>query len=325
MKLTRSRFTMLASASALAMATGALLAAEGDGAKKDDAAKPAPTKADTRVAQNKAAQSPQASPPGTPTTAPESKDLVNLLPNPSFEEADEKNESPKNWQEVDNLIFFWTTDPAAPERKKVMKIDTDVNQRQAYDWWFAHYEKKEPLVKAPKKQPTVEPKWDTIAGLDGGFYWSGYIPIKPGRAYKVYVDAKGPGSKVFIRGYDKMEPLFFADENKAVMEEFRIQRGDPLKDEKGRPIRYFNRYSYTTWFPVGGSNEWKTYTHDMPRHPTGRELTENVRYIRIMLYPYWPPGEYWYDNIRVYEVDPAPDSGKRKHDAADVDEGKVIK
>src|SRR5881409_3232304 len=58
---------------------------------------------------------------------------TDLMVNGGFEEADEKGEGPRHWQKIDNLVWFWTTDPDAPQRGKVIKIDTDVKERQAYD------------------------------------------------------------------------------------------------------------------------------------------------------------------------------------------------
>jgi len=274
--------------------------------------------------------SPSTSKPSSPiattdivTDPKENEPSDNLMINGGFEIA-QPGDSPAYWQRTDNLVFHWQHDPEASQRGKVLRIDTDVDQKQAYAWWIERYIHNAPLNAAPSKTPTVEPKYGTIAGLDGGFYWSDFIPIKPGRAYKVYVDAKGPASKVFIRGYEKLLPVSFADESPAVQEVFREARGEPTLDTKGRPVKYRLRYRYTTWFPVGGSARWQTYTHDQPRHPTGREITEDVRFIRIALYPYWPPGEYWYDNIRVYEVDPLPDQGRPPVEDADFEEGKVI-
>lgn len=276
--------------------------------------------------------SPAASKPSSPITTP----LVsspqepeptdgNLMVNGGFEIAEASGDSPAHWQRTDNLVFHWQHDPSDPQRGKVLRIDTDVDQKQAYAWWINRYIDNAPLNAAPSKTPTVEPKYGTIAGLDGGFYWSDFIAIKPGRAYKVYVDAKGPASKVFIRGYEKRLPVSFADESPAVQEVFREARGEPVLDAQGRPVKYRLRYRYTSWFPVGGSARWQTYTHNQPRHPTGREITEDVRFIRIALYPYWPPGEYWYDNVRVYEVDPLPDQGRPPVEDADFEEGKVIR
>lgn len=249
----------------------------------------------------------------------------NLLPNGNFDTPSEDHTYPAHWQQIDNLVFFWTTDPNQSQRGKVIKIDTDVYQRQAYQWWVDRFVHGRSLGRAPEKIPTSGLKYDTIAGFDGGSYWSDFVKIKKSCAYKVYIDAKGPPAYVFIRGYVQKPHLSFADECPAVQEQFRIARNQPLKDEKGRPIKYRLRYLYTTKFTVGGSEQWKTYTHIKPRHPTSREITENVKYIRICIYPYWPPGEYWFDNIRVYNVTSDPNQAKPNAKEADLEEGKIVR
>lgn len=229
---------------------------------------------------------------------------VNLIRNGGFEEPNDKGTGPRYWQDVERLVHHWTTDPSAPDRGKIIRIDTDVNQSQAYQWWADHFVRGVSLDKAPAKTPTRPPKYDTIGGLDGGFYASDVIPVKPGGAYKVYVDAKGGTAMVFIFGYDRDDlPLSFGDEQPATQQMFRKARGDPLDDKRGRPIKYRLRYFYRSWFMVGGSPEWQSYTHKMPRHPNDNEMTEDVRFIRIQIYAFWPPGEYAFDNVRVIEVE----------------------
>jgi len=249
----------------------------------------------------------------------------NLLPNGGFETPAEDGTHPAHWQAVDHLVFFWTSDPDAPERGKVMKIDTDVYQSQAYKWWIDRFVHGKPLGEAPAKQPTSGPKYDTIGGLDGGWYWSDFIEIKKGGAYKVYIDVKGPACLVFVRGYDKKVPISFGDEAPAVQEQFRRARGEALNDANGRPIKYRLRYLYTTKFGAGGSDEWKTYTHRKPRHPNSRDITENVRYLRVCIYPFWPAATYWFDNIRVVEVPSDEKQAKPDAEEADIEEGKVVR
>lgn len=250
---------------------------------------------------------------------------INLLPTGDFEAADESGESPKGWQVVDGLVWQWVTDTDVPERGKILRINTDVNQSQAYQWWAKRYVHNAPLADAPAREATKPPRYDTIGGIDGGFYWSAFFPIQKGKAYKLYIDAKGPPSKVFLRGYVKELTVSFADENPAAQAVLRKARNEPETDANGRPVRYRLRYKYTTWFAVGGSDKWETYTHIKPRHPTSREITEDVRYLRVMIYPYWPAGVYDYDNVRVVEVE--PDTGQATPDVPEVDreEGNVIR
>lgn len=277
----------------------------------------------TKSAPKAPAKAPEAAPAAVPVKpAPGGE---NLIRNGDFEQPNEAGDAPRFWQVVDNLVYRWTTDPDAPERGKVIKIDTAVPQAQAYEWWVEHFVKGAPLANAPAKLPFSGPGFDTIGAYDGGFYMSDFIPIKPGRAYRVYVDVKGPTCKVFVKGYEKEVPVSFADEQPSVQQLFRQARNEPEVDDKGRPVRYYLRYSYHKWFPAGGPNKWQTYGIERPAHPTSRELTKNVRFIRIMLYPYWPNAEYMFDNIRVVEVDPEPDQANPTASEADYKEGKVVR
>ena len=37
-----------------------------------------------------------------------------------------------------------------------------------------------------------------------------------------------------------------------------------------------------------------------PFRPTAN--TPSVKYVRVLIFPFWPPGEYYVDNVRLYEV-----------------------
>ncbi|MBI1367706.1 MAG: hypothetical protein GC162_03540 [Planctomycetes bacterium] len=262
------------------------------------------------------------SPAGDITVESPPAGAANLIVNGDFEAANEAGDGPAHWQGIDGLVFHWIKDEDA-SHGRVLRIETDVSQSAAYAWWIKRFVEHASLDAAPQK--ISDKGYGSIGGLDGGFYLSDLIPIKEGAAYKVYVDAKGPRAKVFAFGYVKPVALSFGDEEPAVQEQFRKARGEPMKTPEGRPIHYYRRYLYRRWFTVGGSDEWKTYTHHDPMHPTGRELTQDVRYLRIMLYPYWPADTYWFDNVRVIEVPNDAKQGKPEADAADIEEGKVVK
>ncbi|MCX5659117.1 MAG: hypothetical protein NTW19_05260 [Planctomycetota bacterium] len=284
-----------------------------------------PSKTPTRPPTKPPAKAPEAAPAAVPVAAPApAPGVENLIRNGDFEQPNDTNDGPKFWQPVDNLVYHWATDAEAPERGKVIKIDTGVHESQAYDWWTERFVKGAPLANAPAKTPGAY--MDSIGALDGGFFWSDYIPIKPDKAYMVYVDVKGGGCKVFVRGYEKEVPLSFADEEPATQQVFRQARNEPENDASGKPIRYRLRYSYTKWFSAGGGGKWQTYSLDKPAHPTSRELTKNVRFLRVMLYPYWPNGEYMFDNVRVVEVPADADQANpTAATEADYKEGKVAR
>src|SRR4051794_26172606 len=62
---------------------------------------------------------------------PAGKAARNLVPNGDFEEG---KGTPTGWQAVDGLTTFWVKDPD-PRHGKVIKFDTDVYQKQGYEWW----------------------------------------------------------------------------------------------------------------------------------------------------------------------------------------------
>ncbi|HEX4141973.1 MAG TPA: hypothetical protein VHY91_00345 [Pirellulales bacterium] len=247
---------------------------------------------------------------------------VNLIKNGDFETPNAKGDGPAHWQQIDDLVYHWSQ-AADPAHGRVLHIETDIGQSQAYAWWKKLILDGAPLREAPAK--IHDDGYASIGGLDGGFYASDLIPIKAGAAYKVYVDCKGPGAKVFIRGYENEVPLSFADEQPAVQEMFATARGEPSLTKEGKARKHRLRYAYQTWFAVGGSDTWQTYTHRQPRHPNGRELTEDVRWIRIQLYPYWPATTYEFDNVRLIEVPPLAHQGRPAAADADFEEGKVVK
>src|SRR5262249_32486442 len=117
----------------------------------------------------------------------------NLIPNGDFEEGDV---TPKGWQTVDGLSSFWVKDDD-PRHGKVIKFDTDVLQSQGYEWW-AKIAKGSSSKDAPKKLPTQEPKYDTLAGLDGAWFWNDPVPVEKDKAYWLTIDVKGPGLLVWL-------------------------------------------------------------------------------------------------------------------------------
>ena len=120
----------------------------------------------------------------------------NLVVNGDFESG---KDTPIGWQTIDGLSSFWVQDED-PARGKVMKFDTDVLQSQGYEWWAKLIKGAQPKD-APAKTPTVEPKYDTLAGLDGVWFYSDFIPVEKGKAYWLSLDAKGPEIMVWLLGY----------------------------------------------------------------------------------------------------------------------------
>jgi hypothetical protein len=222
----------------------------------------------------------------------------NLIPNGDFEEGDE---SPKGWQKIDGLCSFWVKDKD-PDHGKVIKFDTDVQQGQAYEWWPKIALGKAKAKDAPAKKPTVEPKYDTIAGNDGVWYWSDPVRIEKDKAYWLSLDVKGPAILVWLVGYPEKPDTSFGADNGAfqdVLKEF--VTGKPVEKKRGFKS-FIHKYVWKGQLTAGGSNEWKTYSRRAkPFRPTAVRPT--VKWVRVMLYPFWPPGEYYVDNVRLVEIE----------------------
>ncbi len=236
----------------------------------------------------------------------EVKGARNLVPNGDFEEG---TDTPKGWQTIDGLSTFWVKD-ADPKRGKVIKFDTDILQSQGYDWWVKIATKKGKAKDAPKKEKTTEPKYDTLAGNDGVWFFSDAFPIEQGKAYWLTLDAKGPGLLVWLLGYpEKPDTSFGADEG-AFLEVLKEKvTGKPVA--KGRDHESFiHKYVWKGQLAAGGSDEWKTYARrSMPFRPKNvAKPTVPVKWGRILILPTWPPGEYFVDNVRLVEV--VDESGK---------------
>ena len=237
-----------------------------------------------------------ADPPQSPATAVPGK-AKNLIPNGDFETG---KTTPDGWQTIDGLTTFWLKDPD-PAHGKVIKFDTDVLQSQGYDWWVKFAKGASP-TEAPKKLATVEPKYDTLAGLDGVFLWSDPIPIKKGKSYWLTIDVKGPGLLVWLVGYpEKPSTAYGAD--MAAFQEYLQEKitGKPAPNKRGRDP-FLHKYVWKGQLAAGGSDQWKTYSRPRktPFRPTAS--TPTVRYVRVLILPTWPPATYFVDNVKLVEL-----------------------
>ena len=252
-------------------------------------------------------------------------DGKNLIPNGDFEQG---ADTPLHWQTVDGLTAFYVTDPD-PKRNRCVKFDTDVLQSQGYEWWarFARPEAIRATFRtidqpfwaaslltprpkdAPRKLPTVEPKYDTIAAFDGVWYWSDFLPVERGKAYWLSLDARGPAPMMcWLVGYpEKYEP-FFGSDAKALIGYLRDERLPKDAPQKRNREPVIAKYVYRGQLTAGGSKDWQTYSRkEKLFRPTS--VTPEVKYARVLILPFWPPGEYYVDNVRLVEV---PDPEARK-------------
>lgn len=116
------------------------------------------------------------------------------------------------------------------------------------------------------------PANSAIAGTYGLSYYSDAIPVETGQAYRISFLYKGPsgGAKVWVRGYG-------------------LLRGEERR-------RYETIVNCRTAQPG-----WNRLSQAF--HPT--KHTPAVTTMRVMLYAYWPPGVYEFDDVSIEPVDDA--------------------
>jgi len=228
----------------------------------------------------------------------EKKQPRNLVANGDFEAGEG---TPTGWQTIDGLSTFWVKDDDA-KHGKVIKFDTDVYQSQAYEWWVKLVKGASPKD-APKKIATKGDKYDTLAGLDGVWFWSDYIPVEEGKAYWLTMDVKGPGILAWLVGYPEKGSTAFGSENGAVQDALKegiIKK--PVEKKRGHDP-FIHTYVWKGQMAAGGSKEWKTYSRrKLPFRPTVSAGKPNgVKFVRVMIYPFWPPATYYVDNVKLVE------------------------
>jgi len=186
----------------------------------------------------------------------------NLIENGSF---DKGEKTPDNWEVANGLTTFYVTEEG---HGRIVKMDSRVDRMQALAWLKQFKENPEavpPELVIPKDQ------YATIAGNEGVSLDSGLINIKLGQNYKLTVDYRGAGSPiVWIKGF------MYHPVRKDYVDAYQTRLTPDKPDEK----------------------KWKTYSIGF--NPTAK--TPKVEKIKVRLYAYWPPGIYYFDNVKVEEI-----------------------
>ncbi|HYF51972.1 MAG TPA: hypothetical protein VEJ63_21365 [Planctomycetota bacterium] len=218
---------------------------------------------------------------------PDNKEPHETVVNGGFEEAGETKKGflphPKGWAHPDDLTSFWATDK---EKGRVIVLDTDVLESEARKRQAAVREAGEKgtdVPAAPKKSAVTEAQqYEAIGGTYGVSFYSEKIKCKPKQAYKISFDFKGPGggAKVWVRGWGP-----FQGEDRRRFETIVNCR------TAGDGWRHFEQAFHPSRFPLGKDSEGKP-----------KVVYREISYLRIMLYAYWPRGQYAFDNFKLEEI-----------------------
>ena len=217
------------------------------------------------------------------------------------------------WRRPDEVSMMFVGDPRPGRKGRVLRLFTDLD-REA---WLK-YQRDLRLGKADPKNPprigTVDNKYATVAGLEGVRFSSKWIEAEPGQRYWLVADMKGKTAgiffpKIFVKGFDDFsavaEGLSDVSLNELKLSADDFAEVPPARrkamiaaDAKKHPDRY--RRQVYNWYLACRNEEgvWKHYADPFP--PRGG-LPKNVKFLRIDVYAYWPPGEFLFDNVHLYK------------------------
>jgi hypothetical protein len=237
---------------------------------------------------------------------PENKELHDTVLNGDFEQARSGPlTGPKGWAHPEGLCLFWEKDDD-PKHGMVAKIDTDVLEGEAKKRQAQLREalEKDEVPPPAKKKTTVSSsqQYGAIGATYGVSWYSEKFKCKPRQAYKVTFDYKGPsgGAKLWVRGWGTMKDQEGKDHDRRLWETIVNCR---VKDSGWR---HFEQPFHPTRRPTG-----RTLKIDPG---TGKPLGSNegegepeykyieIAFLRVMLYAYWPRGQYHFDNIKIEEI-----------------------
>ena len=188
----------------------------------------------------------------------------NLIENGSFEKGEK---TPDNWEPANGLTTFYVNEEG---HGRIVKMDSSIDRMQVLAWLKQFKENPETVPPEPK---FPKDQYATIAGNEGVSLDCGLINIEPGQNYKLTVDYRGAGSPiVWIKGF------------------------------MYHPVRKDYADAYQTRLTPDNPDEKKWKTYSIGFNPTAK--TPKVEKIKVRLYAYWPPGIYYFDNVKVEEITP---------------------
>ncbi|MEI7731694.1 MAG: hypothetical protein WCO56_19135 [Verrucomicrobiota bacterium] len=186
-----------------------------------------------------------------------------LVPNGGFEQADPKDSAkPFFWDRLDGLGVQWTNAPAGSDGKERGKA-IRINTGISEIAMCAQWKKV-----GLDKWIFPNPEKNNISDTYGLSYYSDPIPVIANQPYKITFDYKSKGTgKVWVRGYGMFQ------------------------GEKRR------RWE-TTVECRASANDWVTISQEFFPTKFRKEVTE----MRVMLYAYYPPDIYWFDNVKIEPI-----------------------
>lgn len=213
------------------------------------------------------------------------------------------------WDAPDNVAVFY--EPSPDGHGGVLRVKTDLKR----DPYLKYRQALQNGQADAANPPTIKEdrSFTSLAGVEGVHVRSVWIKATPGQRYWLTADIQGQANetffpRIFVKGflddYDAanglhgqsmrergLTPRSFAarpvNERKAIIAE----------DVAQHPERY-RRECYRWYLACRVTGDgWQHFAEPFP--PRGG-LPDNVQWLRIDIYCYWPPGEYVIDNVGLH-------------------------
>lgn len=211
------------------------------------------------------------------------------------------------WDAPDNVSTFLVDGPEG--RGRILRVRTDLKR----DPWLA-YRRALRLGQAdPNRPPRIarDTSFGSVAGLEGVHYRSTMIPATPGRRYWLLADHKGPGgAKVFVKGFaeardperiDGLPESALADLGLTPRELADLpakKRRELIAADAAKHPERHRREAYR-WY-LNCKDSKGAWTHFAAPFPPRGGLPNDVKWLQVQIYSYWPAGEYLWDDVHLY-------------------------
>ena len=215
-----------------------------------------------------------------------------LVPNFGFEKG---TSTPDGWDDVDDLTTFHVKRPDG--KGKCLKCDSDVYEKEVAVRREEMKKSRDKRPKATPKTPTSGKKYNTVAGGKGALLWSDYIDVEPGAEYMLSaeVNTYAPEVFVYIKGYTEHKG------ERRIIYKGRLVCKPEDKNELGQWKYYYRQFT--------------------PENPHNKKL--QVKWVKVMLMIFWPPGEAYLDNISIRKIlEPGKNEEKPKEKVQEPEEEK---
>jgi len=222
----------------------------------------------------------------------------NLVPNGGFEKG---AQSPIRWGPLDNLTLFLDRRGVSG---RCIRMDTDVYRKE----WEQN---RQNPGSVRKKTRTSGKKYDTVGGSVGVALYSYPIPVESDAWYLVEYDVCGRGEPfVYLKGYRKVTPadarragtrIFFKPQPGGAWYSLMVMGGVGQEKHQTRVGDYAQafRRRFVAKFAPRAKGEWHRVRGVV--HLPKRCRVEKVL---LELYGFWPPGDYFFDNVSMRKITP---------------------